>query len=105
LPEQTYGLILCSHMLFLYHEQFDEAFHIDALREMLRLCKPGGQIRIYPLLTLSYVAYPGLDRLIERICRETGATAEFEQTGLPFIPESSQVLIVSKPQASIKMLE
>jgi hypothetical protein len=34
----SFSLILCSHFLFLYQEQFDYTFHINAVTEMLRVC-------------------------------------------------------------------
>ena len=55
LPELTFSdshfeLALCSHFLFLYSEQFDTAFHIQAVRE---LCRVANEVRIFPLFDLS----------------------------------------------------
>ncbi|GGG15608.1 class I SAM-dependent methyltransferase [Paenibacillus abyssi] len=86
-----FSLVLCSHFLFLYGQQFDMEFHRQALRELIRVCRPGGQIRIYPLVTLRFERFPGLDQLLELI-RESGASAEFRKSELPFIPGSSQHL-------------
>lgn len=48
--EQQFDLVLCSHCLFTYTEQLDEAFHIAAVREMVRV---GREVRIFPLLDLN----------------------------------------------------
>lgn len=48
-PDGTYDLGLSSHFLFLYSDHFDRQFHVDAIREMLRVCS---EVRIFPLLTL-----------------------------------------------------
>ena len=45
----TFALALSSHLLFLYSEQFDLAFHIRALDEMLRVA---AEVRVFPLLQI-----------------------------------------------------
>ena len=35
--DAAFDLALCSHLLFLYSRQFDEAFHVAALRELYGL--------------------------------------------------------------------
>ncbi|SFE37292.1 Methyltransferase domain-containing protein [Paenibacillus algorifonticola] len=87
----TFSLVLCSHFLFLYAEQFDFNFHKQAVLEMMRLCKPGGQVRIYPLLSLSWNAYPHMDELLKAVA-ERGGQAEFMPANLPFIPGSDLFL-------------
>ena len=48
-PDGSFDLALCSHLLFLYSEQLDLAFHLAALRELLRVAK---EVRVFPLKTL-----------------------------------------------------
>ena len=45
----SFDLALCSHLLFLYSAQFDEAFHRASIREM---CRVAAEVRIFPLLAL-----------------------------------------------------
>jgi SAM-dependent methyltransferase len=45
----TFGLALCSHLLFLYSDELDEAFHLSAISELLRLAS---EARIYPLVDM-----------------------------------------------------
>jgi SAM-dependent methyltransferase len=47
--DQSFDLALCSHLLFLYSEQFDVEFHIQAILDMGRIA---AEVRIFPLLEL-----------------------------------------------------
>ena len=47
--DDAFDLALSSHLLFLYSEQFDLAFHIRALEEMLRVAV---EVRVFPLLQI-----------------------------------------------------
>ncbi|MFC5651504.1 class I SAM-dependent methyltransferase [Paenibacillus solisilvae] len=88
-----FSLILCSHFLFLYEEQFDYSFHLAAIIEMMRVCKPGGCIRIYPIMSLQWEPYRFLDRLIQDI-EKNGGTTGFFKSKLPFIPRSELGIII-----------
>ena len=46
----SFGLVVCSHLLFLYSNLLSEEFHI---RSVLELCRVAGEVRIFPLLTLA----------------------------------------------------
>ncbi|WP_054974054.1 methyltransferase domain-containing protein [Paenibacillus sp. A3] len=93
--DESFGLVLCSHFLFLYHEQFDYDFHTRVLRELLRVCRAGGEVRVYPVITLQWDRYPMLDRLLEEL-RTAGFEASLELSELPFIPGSKELLRVKK---------
>jgi hypothetical protein len=53
LTSRSFGLAVCSHLLFLYSELLNEAFHIAAVRE---LCRVATEVRIFPLITLRHQA-------------------------------------------------
>ncbi|GAA3401015.1 methylase [Paenibacillus hodogayensis] len=93
--DDRFSLVLCSHFLFLYGDQFDEAFHRDAVTELLRVCRPGGEVRIYPLLSLRWEPYPGLERLMRHL-ETLGASCELRKSALPFIPGSTDMLVIDK---------
>jgi hypothetical protein len=93
--DQTFGLVLCSHFLFLYHEQLDYTFHRDAVLELLRVCRSGGEVRIYPLYTLKWTPYPFMEKLLEDIADEA-ASVERVESRLPFIPGSEYLLRIVK---------
>lgn len=48
--QDAFDLALCSHLLFLYSEQFDVDFHLASLRELLRVAR---EVRVFPLLDLA----------------------------------------------------
>jgi SAM-dependent methyltransferase len=91
----TFALVVSSHFLFLYHEQFDYEFHISAIRELYRVCRPGGEIRLYPVMTLGFEPYPYMDRLLTDV-RAFGGKPTIGATGLPFIPASVNYLRIDK---------
>ncbi|MBH5318214.1 class I SAM-dependent methyltransferase [Paenibacillus sp. GSMTC-2017] len=91
----TFSNIMCSHFMFLYGAQFDFAFHLQSIREMLRIIKPNGHIRIYPLTTLQFQPYERLDELIG-IISEEGGIVEQKESQLPFIPGSKHYLHIQK---------
>jgi hypothetical protein len=57
----AFDLALCSHLLFLYSQHLDYAFHRSAVLEMLRVSR---EVRIFPLLTLMLERSPHLDLLV-----------------------------------------
>ena len=47
--DRAFDLALCSHLLFLYEAQLSQAFHLQALRELLRVAD---EVRVFPLVNL-----------------------------------------------------
>ncbi|WP_028610303.1 methylase [Paenibacillus harenae] len=92
--DNRFSLLLCSHFMFLYAGQFGPDFHLQSVIELMRICRPGGQIRIYPLISLNWEPYPELDALLEAV-RANGGKPELLPTRLPFIPESDYFLQIS----------
>jgi hypothetical protein len=93
--ENTFSLVLCSHFLFLYHEQFDFEFHLKAALELLRICQVGGQVRVYPLRTLHWDYYPHMEQLMVALEKQ-GFKLDLLPSKLPFIPGSSELLCITK---------
>lgn len=54
-PDSSFDLAVCSHLLFLYTGQLDEAFHHRAAAEM---CRVASEVRIFPLLALGSTPSP-----------------------------------------------
>jgi hypothetical protein len=57
----AFELALCSHLLFLYTDLLGEAFHHQAVAEIMRVAD---ELRIFPLLTLGRERSP----LIDPVC-------------------------------------
>ncbi len=97
LPRLTYAdrafdLGLCSHFLFLYSDQFDEAFHIAAVEEMLRICH---EVRIFPLLTLSQQRSSYISPVIERLER-SAYQCTIETVDYELQPGGNEMLRISR---------
>ncbi|MCI3923867.1 class I SAM-dependent methyltransferase [Paenibacillus sp. TRM 82003] len=95
-PDGTFALALCSHFLFLYEEQFTVEFHAAALGELYRVLAPGGELRVYPLSSLRFARYGGLDELAASL-GSLGAVVDELPSRLPFLPGSTHLLRVVKP--------
>jgi hypothetical protein len=61
-PDNYFSLILSSHFLFLYGDRLGYDFHVECLKELVRVCS--GEIRVYPLTGLDAGTYPHLDEVI-----------------------------------------
>ena len=57
LDSRSFGLAVCSHLLFLYSDLLSEDFHI---RSVLELCRVADEVRLFPLLTLRREPSPHL---------------------------------------------
>jgi SAM-dependent methyltransferase len=90
----TFELVVCSHFLFLYADSFGEAFHAAAIAELVRVLKPGGELRIYPLVTLKWEECPFTPSLLIEL--QGQVEAEYITTGLPFVPVPSSLLRLVK---------
>ena len=66
--DKQFDLALCSHFLFLYSEQFDKAFHQQAV---LELCRVASEVRIFPLLNLAGEPSPHVEPVMSSL-RERG---------------------------------
>lgn len=81
----AFDLVLSSHLLFVYDDRLDQAFHLASIREMLRV---GREVRIFPLVDVhnsregkaqnfSPILYEALDALKE-VCEAEILPVDFE---------------------------
>lgn len=63
-PDQAFDLALCSHFLFLYSAHFDEAFHLQSLRELRRVAR---EVRVFPVLELGAVRSRHLESVLTQL--------------------------------------
>jgi len=61
--DNSFDLVLSSHFLFLYSEQFDLKFHIDSIIKMCKIAKD--ELRVFPLLDLKNKRSKHLDPILE----------------------------------------
>jgi hypothetical protein len=48
----SFDIAVCSHFLFLYSDHHSEAFHVESIRELIRV---GRYVRVFPLRELGRV--------------------------------------------------
>lgn len=89
--DEEFDMGLSSHFLVLY-ARLGLAFHIQAIAEMLRICK---QIRIFPLLDLNALPSPVLQEIIEHFQHQH--QVEIIQVGYEFQRNGNQMLQITKP--------
>jgi SAM-dependent methyltransferase len=91
----AFDLVLCSHLLFSYADRLDDAFHLAALRELVRVAR--AEVRVYPLVANGTDAeHPGLGALRSAL-DDDGTTSELRPTGgYRFQRGADRVLVLSK---------
>lgn len=77
-PDDSFGLAVVSHFLFLYSDHLDLKFHIDTITELCRVC---GETRIFPLLKLGAVPSPHVEPVSDHFRTEG---YEVEQIRVPY---------------------
>lgn len=65
--DKEFDLSLSSHFLFLYTDNLSLEFHIEAVKEMLRVSK---EVRIFPLLDVNATTSPYLNDVIHRFSKK-----------------------------------
>jgi SAM-dependent methyltransferase len=88
--DQQFSLALCSHLLFLYSDQFDANFHIQAIQDMLRVAS---EVRIFPLLTLGLQPSPHLDIALAAL-QNLGYSATIQPVAYELQKGGNQMLVV-----------
>jgi hypothetical protein len=61
--DHHFDMTICAHLLFMYSDRLDYQFHLDSLKELIRVTK--GEIRIFPLTDLYGQKYKQLSQLMD----------------------------------------
>lgn len=89
----SFGLAVCSHLLFLYSDLLTEDFHIRAARE---LCRVAREARIFPLLTQSRQPSPHL-AAVRSALHADGCNTEVVRVSYEFQRGGNQMLRAFRP--------
>lgn len=88
--DRAFDLALSSHFLLLYSTQFDLAFHLKAVRELLRVAK---SVRVFPLLDLDGRTSVHLEPLREALA-DDGFDSEVIRVDYEFQRDGNEMLRV-----------
>ena len=89
---KQFDVVLSSHFLLLYSTHLDEAFHIEAILEMLRVSK---EVRIFPIITLEGKRSPHLDGIMARL-KTLGYLTTIEKVAYEFQKGGDEMLRVRR---------
>jgi hypothetical protein len=89
--DSSFGLALCSHLLFLYTAQLGEAFHRRAIREMCRVAR---EVRVFPLLALGATPSPLVAPVIDELAG-CGVAVSIERVPYEFQRGGNEMMRIS----------
>lgn len=92
----SFDLVLCAHLLFLHAGLFDFDFHLAACRELLRVARPGGEVRLHPLCGGDGHEYPRLGELLDLLAAE-GVVATRVPVSGAFFHAATATLVLRAP--------
>ena len=87
-PDQHFDLVLSAHLLFFYSANRDLAFHLDAIRELLRI---GTEVRIFPTVDVNSNPSPFLSSIINELEKD-GITCSVERVSYHFQKTGNEML-------------
>ena len=87
-PDQHFDLVISAHLLFLYSANRDLAFHLDAVRELLRI---GTEVRIFPIVDVNSNLSPFLSLVIDELEKE-GVVCSVERVPYHFQKTGNEML-------------
>jgi hypothetical protein len=90
----AFDLVLSGHLLFTYPDHMDEAAHVAALRELVRVSRR--QVRVFPLLDTTVTPSPYLDRL-RRVLESDGARTALRRVPYHFQRGADTMLTIDVP--------
>lgn len=96
----TFDLTLCGHLLFTYEQLLDLDFHIAACAELVRVTRPGGEIRLHPLVNPSGDESMFVKPLCDAL-GASGATSEIVDVDYGFFRGATRTLVLRKAPSAV----
>ena len=87
-PDQHFDLVLSAHFLFFYSANRDFAFHLNAVRELLRI---GSEVRIFPIVDVNSNPSPFLSPVMD-VLEKDGITCGVERVPYHFQKTGNEML-------------
>ncbi|WP_424019858.1 class I SAM-dependent methyltransferase [Halorientalis pallida] len=88
----AFDRVLSAHLLFLFDDRLDLAFHLAAMAELARVASE--EVRVFPLASLDMTRSEFVAPVVEAL-RERGHTVEFREVPYEFLPDVTEMLVVS----------
>ncbi|RKT12164.1 methyltransferase family protein [Streptomyces sp. 1114.5] len=91
--DDSFDLVLSSHLIFSYGNRLDEEFHRAALLDLARVARR--EVRLFPLMVYDTgVRYPGVERLREELA-VLGIPSRVQRVAYEFQPGDDEMLVLS----------
>ena len=87
-PDRRFDLVLSAHLLFFYSANRDLTFHLDAVRELLRI---GTEVRIFPIVDVNSNPSPFLLPVIDELEKD-GVACSVERVAYHFQKTGNEML-------------
>ena len=97
-PNQHFDLALSAHLLFFYSANRDLAFHLDAVRELLRI---GTEVRIFPIVDVNSKPSPFLSPVIDTLEKD-GIACSVERVPYHFQKTGNEMLVAVNSPTTTK---
>ncbi|MFI9504282.1 methyltransferase domain-containing protein [Nocardia sp. NPDC052566] len=91
-PDNSFDLVLSSHLLFTYADRLDTDFHLAALAELARVST--GETRLYPLVDHTGRNLGDLVEYLRNELHDKGIHTSLRKTGYEFHRGADTVLIL-----------
>ena len=91
--DDSFDLVLCAHLLFIYAQRFDFEWHVAACRELARVS--AGEVRIHPVCGADGRPYPKLAAL-RRELKVAGIESQVVRVDYEFFVGTGSMLILRK---------
>ena len=88
-PDQHFDLVLSAHFLFFYSANRDFAFHLNAVRELLRI---GSEVRIFPIVDVNSNPSAFLSPVMD-VLETDGITCSVERVPYHFQKTGNEMLV------------
>ncbi|WP_238334656.1 class I SAM-dependent methyltransferase [Kribbella amoyensis] len=90
--DQRFDLVLCSHLLFTWSDKYDQAWHLAALRELVRVAR--NEVRVFPLVRQGGgESVPYLSELLDQL---TDVRSEIRKVPYEFQAGANEMLVLSR---------
>jgi hypothetical protein len=91
--DKQFDLTLSANLLFLYDDKLDYQFHLQTIREFMRVTKD--EIRVFPTTNFSCERYQYLDKLVQDL-HHSGWTAEEIRVPYEFQKNTNRMLRIKR---------